>query len=479
MNVRRMQLRWPVIVLLLLPLVPAAPTRPQPRPACRWVWTPPETLLYRGATFSLGGLDDPPHVIPFGNSLAVVGSRAHVSWPDADTHLPDPLAFVVARNGTVSALERPAFIPDRTDVQGIGGNRGSIHLLWTFGSTQLGYASTNGARYSAVDTVLSPMSGVALFEGRGVAATGDDVVTALPVGDSAFSGLNVATRAGGRWSVERFPVEHEPLVELSFAVEADDAGATVAYVRPRLQKPRSPSGSAPGLYVRRRRFDSSWGPETLITAGDAYSPMAIRTPDGTLHLFWRRSATALYRARSRDGASWIIDSVPVPHDIQNFDAAPEAGGLRVVMQQADDPNDIDQKYSRILSFAWTPAGASPMETLPATKAQQPTIISVSPDTSIMLWTGERGVTFSSRDPKRGPSRYVSIVPATILARHVADPASCRVRGTPVFKAADRSRRTPSAASSHPSSRPHPAAPLPTAATAAASSTNPSPPAPPA
>ncbi|HEX4684844.1 MAG TPA: hypothetical protein VH277_19150, partial [Gemmatimonadaceae bacterium] len=340
------------IVLLVAPLLALRSQRGAP---CRWLWTAPETLLYHGAPFSMGDLLEPPHVHVLGSSLAVVGSRAGITALDTDTPDLEPLGALVAPSGTVSLLDRPPFIPKRLQFWTAAGRRGVVHFVWQTNpiSSELGYASTDGTRWSAVDTIFAAGSPTfELADADMIAAAGDDVVVAMPATAAGFSGINVGTRVGGRWTVDRFPVQHQSIVELPLSVEADDAGAMVLYVRPRTQ---SSGGPAPGLYVRRRGFHSPWGPETLIARGDAFSPMAIRTADGVLHVFWRARTVALHHAMSRDALTWKFDSIPLPPDVQNFDLAPEGGGIRIVMQEADEPMNSDQKHSGASTFAWTVA----------------------------------------------------------------------------------------------------------------------------
>ena len=404
-----------------------------PGTQCPWVWTAPETLRYRGAPVSLGDLMDPPHVESLGKGLALVSSNVILYYRDVQRK--DMLGVMLSNTGDVQPLARPAFMTSAgPGIWAAAALRGTMHVVWDSLGVPAGrvlYAFTDGTGWSARDRLFP--STFEMTEGHIAAAVGDDVITARPYADSRFSGIDVGVRVGGRWKLSRFSVQHPQMAELPLAVGMDEQGAVLAYFRPAPKVARSSADGKPGgLYLRRRTFDDAWGPETLVSAGLGHSPIVLTTADGAWHIFWRglgADAPFLLHATKRNG-KWVSDRIRLPTDIQTFDVATEADGVRIVMQQADSPNDMDETYSRILTLAWTSSGPGAIDTLAGARAEEPAITRISKDTLVMTWTGQQLVTQSTEHPNGGPSQGQSIVPVTIVSRHVRDATRCRATKDP-------------------------------------------------
>ncbi len=394
------------------------------RSACAWEWTTPETLFVRGASFGFGGSGE-TRLLPLGAGTALVGDRFS-TYADTETSSVRFLGVSFDANGNAAPIAKPPFMGDvaGADTWVVPGLRGTVHVVWTTLSvtTHVVHATTDGMRWSAPDTGFSVPFG-ALSESHVVAAAGDDVVVALSAADEHFSGAVVGIRAHGRWDVARFVVPHASNWELPLAAAIDASGATITYFHmlPSMGGVATDS-VAPGLYARHRPWGGEWGPESRVLDHPGFAPITVRTTDGAFHVFWRgllADSSTLQHAATRDFKSWRLDQARVPKEIQNVDVAPEDAGVRIVMLQTDDPNGMDMKYSNLLSATWGPSGFSAFETVSIVKqAGAPTISNVANDTEAIVWPAMRLATQSTRHPGRGPSRWESYVPVTILARHV-------------------------------------------------------------
>ncbi|MEP6495371.1 MAG: hypothetical protein ABJF01_21980 [bacterium] len=398
------------------------------RATCAWQWTAPETLLYHGAPFAFGGMGGTPRAAPLGTSLVLIGDGLSISSEPPNSSRRRYGMSIDARGG-VEPLALPPFIAQTRGVSmwALPAARASVHLLWkTFPErpVHVVHVSTDGSRWSIPDTVFSASD--EMTEAHVAAAAGDDVVVALPTNDAQLSGIVVGTRVSGRWDVSRFSVEHAAIVELSLAVAMNDFGATVVYVRPAPSAGRA--GAAPGLYARHRAFRGGWGPETLVRVGPAYSPIPLYATDGTFHVLWRGMGTdsmVLRHAASRDFTTWQLNQVPLPRDVQGMDAVAEGDGARIVMQQSDRANASDIKYAHLVTLSLDRSGFSAFETLAvAGPVSSPTISRIAGDTSILIWSGQRLFSYSTSTPGHGPTQFTSLVPVTLLSRHVGD---CRRR----------------------------------------------------
>ncbi len=393
---------------------------------CSWRWTAAETLLYHGASFAFGGPLRPPPVIPTGTTSTIVADRMSL-YGDSMTAPTRLIGVSIDANGRGETIAKAPFMRDilGMDAWSAPGRPGTVHLVWTtlmLSPARVVYSSTDGTRWSNPDTILSVAPDALASDG--VAAAGDDVVVALPVTETAFSGIVVATRLRGKWDVARFDVRHQGLWELAMAPAMDRSGTTVAYFRPTNPgtKP-APDSAPPGLYVRHRAWGGAWGPEIAVSDRPGFSPIPVETADGTFHVFWRglfADSASLHHAATRDFKTWHFDQIDLPKDIQSIDAAAEGAGVRVVMMQTDDVNGLDQKYANLLTVGWRTAGFSALDTISGSHpAGIPAISRASNDTDVVSWGGARVATYTTMQ-KGKPFRYQSIVPVTVLSRHVRD-----------------------------------------------------------
>ncbi len=364
-------------------------------------------------------------LLPLGAGTALVGDRFSL-YADTETKSVRFLGVSFDANGNATPIAKPPFMGDVAGAEAwvVPGLRGTVHVVWTTlaMTTHVVHATTDGTRWSTPDTGFSIPFG-ALSESHVVAAAGDDVVVALPAAEEQFSGVVVGIRAHGRWDVARFVVPHASNWELPLAAAIDGSGATIAYFHmlPSMGGVATDS-VAPGLYARHRAWGGPWSPEARVLEGPGFAPIPVQTADGVFHIFWRgllADSSILHHAATRDFKSWRLDQTTLPHDVQNIDVAPEDAGVRIVIVQTDDPNGMDMKYSNLLSGRWGPDGFSAFETVPIAKpGGWSTISRIAPDTEAVEWPAERLAIQSTRHPGKGPSRWESYVPATMLARHV-------------------------------------------------------------
>jgi hypothetical protein len=205
----------------------------------------------------------------------------------------------------------------------------------------------------------------------------------------------------------------------------DESGATIMY----FHMPPSMGGLAgdsavPGLYARHRPWgiDGAWSQQTRVLGRFGFAPIPARTDDGVFHVFWRgmlADSLVLNHAATRDFKSWQLDRTVLPSEVQYYDVAPEDSAVRIVMVQTDDPNGMDMKYSRLLSGTWGPGGFSRFEVVPMGEPAGSALISrLARDTEALVWPGMRLATQSTRHPGKGPEKWESYVPMTMVARHV-------------------------------------------------------------
>ncbi len=359
--------------------------------------------------------------------MALMGDHMSL-YADTETTSMRMVGVTLDASRHAELILKPPFMGDvfGSDSWVVPGSAGTVHVVWTTPSVSpvhVVHTSTDGARWASPDTLFSVSPD--FTESDVVAAAGDDVVVALPATIGQFSGLVVGTRRHGKWAVDRFDVPHEPLHDLPLATGMDRSGTTVAYFR--LSAPsggRTPSDSL-GLYARHRPWGGAWGPETQVYAHEGFSSIAVETRDGVFHLFWHGMSGAdssiLHHAETRDFKSWQLAQVSLPPDIQSIEGAPEGNGARIVMLQADSPNGLEMKYSRLVTVGWGPSGFSAFDSIPgAHPGDFPSISRVANDTSVVIWDGMRVAVQSTRHPRKGPSHWTSYVPVTILARHVRD-----------------------------------------------------------
>ncbi len=347
-------------------------------------------------------------------------------YADTETSSARFLGVSFAANGTATLITKPQFMSDIVGGEAwvVPGLRGLAHVVWTTLSmpAHVVHATADGVRWSAPDTGFAAPFG-ALSESHVVAAAGDDVVVALSAAEERFSGVVVGIRAHGQWDVARFAVPHASNWQLPLAAAIDASGTTITYFHmlPSMGGVATDS-VAPGLYARHRPWAGEWGPETRVSDRPGFAPVPARTADGAFHVFWRgllADSSLLVHAVTRDLKSWRLDQTTLPHDVQNVDVVAEEASVRIVMVQTDDPNGMDMKYSNLLSGTWGPTGFSAFETVPIAKPGGWSAISrIAPDTEAVEWPAERLAIQSTRHPGKGPSRWESYVPATMLARHV-------------------------------------------------------------
>jgi hypothetical protein len=407
---------------------PAGSVEAGDRSSCTWEWSAPETLFVNGASFGFGGMTGQPHLLSLGAGTALVGDRMS-TYADTETQQSWPRLLGVSfdAKGNAALIAKPAFMSDVAGYEAwaLPGPRGTIHFVWTtLGmNSRVVHATTDGVRWSAVDSGFSVPFG-AMTESNAVAAAGDDVIVALPAADEQFSDVVVGIRMHGAWDVARFSVPHKSVWGLPLAAAIDESGATIMYFH-MLPSMGGIAGDTlvPGLYARHRPWGGGpWGPETRVLGRPGFAPVPLRGADGVFHVFWRgmlADSSILHHAATHDFNSWQLDQITVPTDVHDIDVAPEDAGVRIVMLQTDDVNGLDEKYARILSATWGPGGFSALETAPIAKAGGPLAISpIARDTEVVVWPGMRLATQSTKHPGKGPSRWQSYVPAEMLARHV-------------------------------------------------------------